>query len=137
MSYATQADLESRYPGELEQAGPKTADGLLDDTAVALALQAADAALDRSLRVMGWEVPLSAPIPGWVVALAVDLALYLATPTVLASQADFADRKTRYQAALDTLAAMVKGSLLSMPGSVSPASVAPDRLFTSTSLVGF
>jgi phage gp36-like protein len=115
MSYATLDDLETRYPGELAQAGPKTPSGLLDEDAVDLALIAADEAIDRALRVIGWTVPLTAPVPAWVVALAVDLALYAATPTVLASQDDFKDRRVRYDAALATLEDIAAGRLLPAP----------------------
>lgn len=102
MSYASQANIEASYPGELAQAGPKVA-GALNPAAIALALSVADTHIDRALRTIGWTVPLSTPYPFWVVQLAVDLALYLATPTALASQDDFKDRKARYEAALTTL----------------------------------
>jgi phage gp36-like protein len=110
--YATAADIDARYPGELDQAGPRDANGDLDSAAIDLALSAADAIIDRSLRGIGWTVPLSDPVDEWVVTLAVDLALYLATPTVLASQGDFKDRETRYRDALATLEAIVKGDIL-------------------------
>ena len=103
MTYAAQADIETRYPGELAQAGPKDATGALDTDAVAVALAAADDRIDGALRAIGWTVPLTAPAPGWVNRLAVDIALYLATPTVLASQDDFKDRKARYETALAAL----------------------------------
>jgi phage gp36-like protein len=122
MSYATLDDLEARYPGELAQAGPKTPSGVLDEDAVDLALIAADDAIDRSLRVIGWSIPLTAPIPAWVIALAVDLALYAATPTVLASQDDFKDRRARYDAALATLEAIAAGRVLPAPPSGAPGS---------------
>ncbi|MBZ4194215.1 MAG: DUF1320 domain-containing protein [Candidatus Contendobacter sp.] len=115
MSYASQADIEARYPGELDQAGPKTAAGVLDATAVGKALTAADAPIDRALRTIGWAVPLAVPIPGWVIDLVVDIALYLATPTVLASQTDFADRRKRYETALDTLVRIAGGQFLPPP----------------------
>lgn len=115
MTYATLADLETRYPGELTQAGPKDASGGLDEDAIAVALAAADDLVDRALRTIGWTVPLSAPVPGWVTRLAVDLALYLATPTVLASQDDFKDRRQRYDAALTTLSDIASGKLLPPP----------------------
>lgn len=115
MTYATQDDIEARYPGELAQAGPRDSAGDLDAAAIELALVAADAALDRTFRTIGWPTPLPAtvdPIPEWIIALAVDLALYLATPTVLASQDDFKDRKGRYQAAIDDLAAFAAGRVI-------------------------
>ncbi len=113
MTYATQADIEARYPGELTQAGPRDSDNALDATAIELALSAANAVIDRALRAIGWPVPLTLdPIPDWIVALAVDLALYLATPTALASQEDFKDRRLRYQVALNQLEAIARGAVL-------------------------
>lgn len=115
MSYASQADIEARYPGELAQAGPKDTAGALDPVAVGIALTAADDPIDRALRTLGWAVPLTAPAPGWVVDLAVDIALYLATPTVLASQEDFKDRRTRYETARETLMDIAAGKLRPPP----------------------
>lgn len=112
MPYATPTDLETRYPGELVQAGPKDAAGALDTGAVADALAAADAPIDRALRTIGWTVPLPLPAPRWVVDLAVDIALYLATPTVLASQDDFKDRRKRYETALSVLADIASGKVI-------------------------
>jgi phage gp36-like protein len=134
MTYAAQSDLDARYPGELAQAGPRDSNGDLDTVAIDLALAAADAIIDRSLRVIGWTVPLSDPVEEWVITLAVDLALYLATPTVLASQDDFQDRKARYQDALATLEAIAKGEILPpRPANNSPSTtvytVSNARLF--------
>lgn len=112
MPYATQVNIETRYPGELALAGPKTTAGAIDATAVGVALTAADDPIDRALRTIGWTVPLTAPAPGWVVDLAVDIALYLATPTVLASQDDFKDRRKRYETALETLMDIASGKLI-------------------------
>ena len=113
MPYATQDDIDARYPGELAQAGPRDSSNTLDDAAIELALATADATIDRTLRVIGWPVPLTVdPIPDWIIALSVDLALYLATPTALASQEDFADRKARYRAALAQLDAIARGDVL-------------------------
>lgn len=115
MTYATQDDIEARYPGELAQAGPRDSANALDAAAIELALTAADATIDRALRAIGWPMPFPAtvdPIPEWAIALAVDLALYLSTPTVLASQDDFKDRKARYQTALDTLDAIAAGRII-------------------------
>jgi phage gp36-like protein len=134
MTYAAQTDIDARYPGELAQAGPRDSNGDLDTAAIDLALSAADAIIDRALRVIGWTLPLSDPVDEWVITLAVDLALYLATPTVLASQADFADRKTRYQDALATLEAIARGDLLPQRPAGNGASTtlyttSNDRLF--------
>ncbi len=112
MPYATLTDLETRYPGELQAAGPKTSAGALDTVAVGVALVAADDPIDRALRTIGWAVPVAPPVPGWMTDLAVDIALYLATPTALASQDDFKDRRKRYETALDTLADIAAGRLL-------------------------
>ena len=113
MPYATQADIDARYPGELAKTGPMR-DGALDTEAIALACAQATATVDRTLRAIGWAVPL-ATVPDWVTDLAVDLALYLATPSVLASAADFAARQARYRAAQDTLAAIRRGDELPAP----------------------
>ena len=83
--------------------------------AVAVALAAADDPIDRALRAIGWTVPLTAPVPGWVTRLAVDIALYLATPTVLASQDDFSDRRKRYDVALSVLSDIASGRLIPAP----------------------
>jgi phage gp36-like protein len=115
MAYAALTDLETRYPGELTQAGPKDPTGALDTIAVGLALTAADDPIDRALRTIGWAVPLAVPAPNWVIDLAVDIALYLATPTVLASQEDFKDRRKRYETALETLMSIASGRLIPAP----------------------
>lgn len=110
MSYATLDDIEARYPGELAQAGPNV-DGALDEDAVAAALTAADQRIDGALRTAGLPAP-AAPYPEWIRATAVDLALYFATPTVLASQTDFADRRHRYLDALSLLERIADGKWL-------------------------
>ena len=110
MSYATLDDIEERYPGELAQAGPKVA-GALDDVAIDDALIAADQRIDGALRTAGLPAP-TAPYPEWIKATAVDLALYFATPTVLASQPDFADRRRRYLDALSLLDRIADGKWL-------------------------
>ena len=116
MPYATLTDLETRYPGELQQAGHKDGTGALDTVAVASALAAADDPINRALRTIGWSVPVSAPVPSWIVDLAVDIALYLATPTVLAgTTGDFADRRKRYDTALSTLADIASGKVRPAP----------------------
>ncbi len=122
MSYATLTDIEDRYPGELTQAGP-TVDGALDDAAVEGALLAASNTVDLPLRAIGWTVPVVAPVPRWIVDLVVDMALYLATPTALASQTDFADRRKRYDTAQNTLTAIAAGTLLPPPPASSGSGV--------------
>lgn len=122
MAYASQSDIEARYPGELAQAGPRDASGALDDDAVALACEWAAATADRYLRAIGWPVPLDDP-PDWLVDLTADMALYMATPTAIASQADFKDRLTRYQAAFAQLDAIASGRLVPEPPSSGGAPV--------------
>ena len=133
MTYATLTDIETRYPGELAQAGPKDSAGALDTNAVADALAAADDRIDSALRAIGWTVPLTVPPPLWIIRLTVDIALYLATPTVLASQDDFKDRRKRYDTAMEFLSEIVSGKLLPAPlgvGTVSGISVtSQSRLF--------
>ncbi len=122
MTYASLANIETRYPGELAQAGPKDATGALDADAVDVALAAADDRIDSALRSIGWTVPLAVPPPLWIIRLAVDIALYLATPTVLASQDDFKDRRKRYETALDVLSEIASGKLLPASLDGGPAS---------------
>jgi phage gp36-like protein len=134
MTYATQDDIEARYPGELAQAGPRDSDNALDDAAIDLALAAADAAIDRALAVIGWPMPFAEEvvIPNWVIALAVDLALYLATPTVLASQEDFKDRRTRYQAATETLNAIAAGRVIPARPTGMPEAAAVTSVYSTS-----
>ena len=120
MSYATLPDIEDRYPGELTQAGP-TVEGALDDAAVDAALLTASNTVDLTLRAIGWTVPVVAPVPRWIVDLTVDMALYLATPTAIASQADFADRRKRYDTSLSVLDDIASGKRL--PPSLAGATV--------------
>ncbi len=128
MSYATLPDIEDRYPGELTQAGP-TVEGALDDAAVEGALLVASNTVDLTLRAIGWTVPVVAPVPRWIVDLTVDMALYLATPTALASQTDFADRRKRYDTALSVLDDIASGKRL--PPSLAGATVTAGVFFSS------
>ena len=135
MSYATQEDIEARYPGELTQAGPRDANNQLDEDAIALACAWASTTVDRTLRALGWTVPL-VTVPTWVTDLTVDLALYQATPTALASQADFSDRKARYLAALASLAAIRRGDEIPEPPAAPDANSALTAVyFASTTRV--
>lgn len=145
MAYATLGDIDARYPGELAQAGPRDVNNDFDLAAVDLALSWASATIDHTLRRLGWTTPVAAdPVPDWLRFLAVDLALYQATPTAIASQADFADRRARYVAALDLLAAMARGDVRPPPppdaasaSTASASAAAPDRQFTAATLGGF
>lgn len=115
MAYALLADIDARYPGELAQAGPRDINGGFDIEAVDLALAWASTTIDRTLRVLGWSTPVAAPVPAWIKDLTVDLSLYQATPTAMASQADFSDRRRRYEDALAQLDAIAKGELMPPP----------------------
>lgn len=126
MTYATFTDIDSRYPGELAQAGP-TVDGELDDAAVADALKAADQLINGALQSAGLPRPAS-PYPQWVKSTAINLALYLATPTVLASQSDFADRRQRYLDACSLLDRIAEGRWL--PPSDTP--IASPTIYASS-----
>lgn len=111
MSYASQTDIDARYPGELDQAGPRDESGELDEAAINMACSYASDVVDRYLRAIGWTVPL-VTYPKWITDITVDLALYQATPTVLASQAEFSDRKRRHELALSYLDDIVKGTVI-------------------------
>lgn len=108
MSYATQDDIENRYPGRLAVVAPKTAAGAVDGTAVELALQFADSRIDESLRLADLEY--TAPYPPWIVDDAVDIALYRATDAALLPS--FEDIKTRADAALARLRRIATGDAL-------------------------
>ncbi len=116
MPYASQADIEARYPGWLTLAGPyNETTKALDLTAMGLACAAADDPIDRALRTIGWSVPVAAPVPDWLLNLAVDIAAYLATSTALASEDALKDRRKRYDDALTTLDDIASGKLLPPP----------------------
>lgn len=106
--YVTQANIEETYPGALAQAGPREADGELDPAAIAAALSYADSLLEERLG-RRFPLPWMAPYPRWLVELAVDLALYRATPAVLIDT--FRDRKSRHDAALARLDDIAAGRL--------------------------
>ena len=111
MTYATQTDIESRYPGALRQTGPVSA-GVIDAAAVSLALLDASNTADGYLRRSPWAfvVPVPDPVPDWLIALVVDMGLYRATSTVHASLPVFEDRRKRYLDALKVLDAIADGT---------------------------
>lgn len=120
MTYASQANIETRYPGALDQAGPRDpVTGDLDTDAIAAALNYADNIIDSYLGPR-YGLPLITPAPAWLVDLAVDLALYRVTPAPVLD--DFADRHTRAIAALDYLRDVHDGKLdpPSSPASPNP-----------------
>lgn len=76
MTYATQADLEERFGSrELIQVTDKDNTGGINDAALALALADADAEIDSRLAVR-YGVPLSAPVPARITAVACAIARY-------------------------------------------------------------
>lgn len=134
MPYATLDDINARYPGWLALAGP-VANGVLDEDAVDLALKSADYAIDSALRRIGWDVPVvTVPVPGWIVDLAVELAVYAATTTALASADVLNDRRKRYEDALRVLDDIAEGKRIApaLPGQASGGVEfsSRERLFT-------
>lgn len=133
MPYATQTDIEARYPGELAQAGPREADGALDAAAIAQILADVSDLADGYLRAApaGYAVPWPDPVPAWLVEAVVGMALYLATPTAVASQEDFKDRRRRYDDALALLEGIAAGRVLPPPAASAAASLA-DGLYIAS-----
>lgn len=134
MSYATLDDIETRYPGWLTMAGPKTPANALDEDAIDLALAAADETINLTLNTIGWTVPVTAiPTPSWIIVLAVDLTAYLAATTGMASADVLKDCRQRYEDALKTLQDIASGRLLPVPpdgvNSAGVAFTAPPRQF--------
>ncbi len=142
MPYATLDDINTRYPGELTQAGPKDSTGAIDGVAVDHAIQYVSEIADACLRKIGVTVPLADPIPDWVKSATVDMALYAATPTVLASQDDFKDRYQRYSDTLVFLGKIASGELLppideGLDVITGPQYTNPGRVFNDAALSGF
>lgn len=132
MAYATQADIEARYPGWLALAGPiNETTKALDPAAVGLACAAADDPINRALLTIGWSVPVAAPVPDWLLNLAVDIAAYFATSTAVASTELLDDRRKRYDDALRVLADIATGRVCPAPPSGSGDSVASGVFVTS------
>lgn len=116
MAYAAQADIEARYPGWLALAGPiNETTKALDTVAVDLACAAADDPINRALLTIGWSVPVAAPLPDWLVNLAVDIAAYFATSTAVASVDLLNDRRKRYDDALRVLDDIAAGRVCPSP----------------------
>lgn len=124
MSYATQADIDRIYPGALEQAGLRNADGDLDTGAIAAALTWADGVIDTYVGGR-YGLPLLTPTPVWIVDAVVDLALYRLTPTVVIET--FKDRYTRFEAAWSYLRDIRDGKIdpPSSPAAEPPSGSTP------------
>lgn len=121
MSRTTQDDIEERYPGALTQAGPRDDAGNLSEDAIDLALTYADGQIDAALAQAG--LSYSEPYPDWLIGLAVDIALYRATPSAIASDAAFADRRKRYEDALARVRRIARGEELPPPDTGAVATV--------------
>lgn len=134
MTYATQSDIEARYPGWLALAGPiNETTKALDTVAVGLACAAADEPINQALRTIGWSVPVTAPLPDWVLHLAVDIAAYFATSTAIASEATLNDRRKRYDDALRVLADIAAGRVYPPP----PVASVTSKVFVTSQLRQF
>ena len=132
MTYATQADIEARYPGWLALAGPiNETTKAIDTVAVGLACAAADDPINRALLTIGWSVPVAAPVPDWLLNLAVDIAAYFATSTAVASTELLDDRRKRYDDALRVLADIAAGRVCPSPPVGSGGAVASGVFVTS------
>jgi phage gp36-like protein len=117
--YAAQADIDLRYPGALAQAGPRDDEGELDTDAITAALATASGLIEERLQAL-YPLPWTAPYPAWLVEIAVDIALYRATPAPVLN--DFQDRKARNDAALARLADIAVGRAIptSPPSATDP-----------------
>ena len=124
MSYATQADIDRVYPGALEQACLRDAEGDLDADAIAAALTWADYVIDGFIG-RRYDLPLRTPTPDWIVDNAVDLALYRLTPSAVLDT--FKDRYTRFVAAWDYLRDVGAGKINppSSPAALPPSGSTP------------
>lgn len=140
MSYATAADITTRYPGTIEASAPRDSNGDLDAVAIASALAYADALIDERLAVRygAAAVPVSAPVPPALIDLAVDLALH----RLLTGLAYTDERKDRHDAAVARLDRIASGraELIGMasPAAEPPAgsvrTAGPGRVFSRNSL---
>lgn len=138
MTYATQADLESRFGrADLVQLSDRDALGTIDYDVVNRALADADATINGFV-ASRYRVPLT-PVPAVVVKIASDLAFYY-----LHRSAD-GSVKDAYAAAIRSLEGIAKGTLTLESANVeTPAAgrqtiqiAGPDRVFTRERLGGF
>lgn len=104
MSYATRADIDARYPGVIVASAPLDGLGVPDASAIALALEYADNAINECLGSR-YAVPLALPLPAGIVDMAVDLAL----ARLLTGTAFTEERQARHDQALDRLRALGAG----------------------------
>ena len=138
MSYATQADLETRFGSEeLAQRTDRINGSVIDATVVARALADADAEIDAYLAVR-YQLPL-ASVPAWLGRVACDIARY--------RHCDVPPEevRTRYEDAVRDLKRAADGSLVvdgasalaKSPSGIGVASRAPDRVFGADVLSGY
>lgn len=146
MAYATQEDIVTLYSSDALFVADRDGDGTPDATAVERALTSASEEIDSYLGVRH-ALPLSG-VPGPLVQLAVDMALYrLASSRDLLSD----EHRRRYDDAIKHLVKLAEGKAsLNLPGPVdaetgdaslpsSPrpvVSTGPERLFTRETLRG-
>lgn len=138
MTYATQADLETRFGSEeIAQRSDRINGSVIDVTVVARALSDADAEIDAYLAVR-YQLPL-ASTPAVLTRIAADIALYR-----LCDVPPDEVRK-RYEDAVRDLKRCADGSLVidgASPLAKSTASGgveyrAPDRVFDAAGLSGY
>lgn len=140
MTYATAADIATRYPGTLEASAPRASDGSPDPAALAAALTYADALIDERLaaRYGPAAVPVPAPVPPALIDIAVDLALH----RLLTGLAYTEERQNRHDAAVARLDRIASGRAelpgLSLPGTQAPSGApriaGPGRIFSRENL---
>ena len=139
MPYATQQDLEDRFGSdELKRVADRNADGVIDAAVVAKAIADADALIDSYLREV-YALPL-ASVPGRLVRLATDLALFFCYPSNPPE-----DVQRRRDDAEAYLLKIAKGLVSLDIAGVEPAPAgggqvavqAPERVFSRDGLKGF
>lgn len=138
MSYATQADLETRFGSEeLAQRTDRINGSVIDATVVARALADADAEIDAYLAVR-YQLPL-ASVPAWLGRVACDISRYRLCDVPPE------EVRTRYEDAVRDLKRAADGSLVvdgasalaKSPSGIGVASRAPDRVFGADVLSGY
>ena len=139
MSYATQADLETRFGSvELAQLSDRTNGSVIDATVVARAIADAEAEIDGWLG-RRYQLPL-ATVPAVLGLIACDLARYY----LYDDKATDAVQK-RYDDGVKRLKAIAAGDVVldgvtpptSASSGIAVTSRAPDRIFNADSLAGY
>lgn len=140
MSYATQTHLEDAFgSAEIKQVADRDLSGTADPAFIAAALARADAVIDSYLAGR-YAIPI-APVPPVIVAVACDLARYYlyddAAPERVSK--DHADAIAWLKAAAhgDVILIGAAGPEASAAQPGPPASDAPDRVFSATTLTNY